>query len=152
MFLGFEFIRDLSFYDLYRGHPRTPSGSNKSKKIRMSPRVATRTHVTKITLKYACRTQNGAVRPERASLHIRPFFNVTTRAARTRSNSHPTAARPFFMMNSLKNPRGSHHAASRTTAATRTLFFNVTTRAASTRSNSHHTAARTFFLMNQLEK
>ena len=82
MFLGFEFIRDLSFYDLYRGHPRTPSGSNKSKKIRMSPRVATRTHVTKITLKYACRTQNGAVRPERASLHIRPFFNVTTRAAR----------------------------------------------------------------------
>ena len=84
MFLGFEFIRDLSFYDLYRGHQRTHSGSNKSKKIRMSPRVATRTHVTKITLKYACRTQNGAVRPERASLHI--AYSLTLRPARLASH------------------------------------------------------------------
>ena len=56
------------------------------------------------------------VAPKRISHHIHLFFNVTTRAARTRSNSHPTAARTFFMMNSLKNPRGSHHTASRTTA------------------------------------
>ena len=101
--------------------------------------------VTRTSLKkYASRTTQQLA-PIRISHHIRLFFNVTTRAARTRSNSHPTATRTFFMMNSLKNPRGSHYTASRTTAATRTLFFNVTTRAARTRSNSHPAVARTAF-------
>ena len=87
----------------------------------------------------------GSHPQRRGPHHIRLFFNVTTRAARTRRNSHHTVARTFFLMNSRKNPRGSHHTASRTT---RTLFFNVTTRAARTRRNSHHTVARTFFLMS----
>ena len=60
--------------------------------------------------------KRGSHPQRRGPHHIRLFFNVTTRAARTRSDSHHTAARTFFMMNSLKNPRGSHHTASRTTA------------------------------------
>ena len=87
----------------------------------------------------------GSHPQRRGPHHIRLFFNVTTRAARTRSDSHHTVARTFFMMNQLKNPRGSHHSVSRTTAVTRTLFFNVRTRAARTRSNSHHAVARTLF-------
>ena len=88
---------------------REHSGSHQSKKIRISHHAATRTHNTEITLFYAARTHNAAASPERGPHHIRLFFNVTTRAARTRSDSHHTAARTFFMMNLLKNPRGSHH-------------------------------------------
>ena len=109
----YEFSRKLPFIFISKiwGH----SGSHQSKKIRISHRAATRT-----TFAY--------------SLTLRPA-HLAPAATRTRSNSHPTAARTFFMMDALKKYT------SRTTAAARTLFLNVTTRASRTRSNSHPAAA-----------
>ena len=67
------------------------SGSHKSKKYasRTGQQLAHIIHVLKLHY-------NTHLAP------IRLFFNVTTRASRTRSNSYPTAARTFFIMNSLK--------------------------------------------------
>ena len=97
------------------------------------PFASRTTFAYSLTLRPAHLAPAATRTPIRISHHIRLFFNVMTRASRTRSNSHPIR---------ISHPATPHVAPIRISHHIR-LFFNVMTRASRTRSNSHPYASRT---------